>query len=285
MSDYLSRVAAQALGRVEVVRPRLSSLFEPASMSARSASGPEVQEWMGAASTPAEDGAAFDAGSPTLPAMRAATGGHLGAASPAAAPRDAPAARQPGPSDVAGDPIWSARPLTGNEPEEPGHAARPSRAPGDQGPPAASPTPPPSPRSRRTPALPPSRIAEPAVLEPDRPAPAPARGRVSTVSVAPVPESLRPFGPPHEPAPPARPPGSGVVVAQPQMTRHAEPPPHSPAESRAIPAPAPTIKVTIGRVEVRAIMPPAAAPRPARARPGPALSLEDYLKQRRERAR
>jgi len=45
-------------------------------------------------------------------------------------------------------------------------------------------------------------------------------------------------------------------------------------------SPPPTIRVTIGRVEVRAIMPPAPPTRTKPARPGPALSLEDYLKQR-----
>lgn len=42
----------------------------------------------------------------------------------------------------------------------------------------------------------------------------------------------------------------------------------------------PTIKITIGRVDVRAVMPPSPAPRPTPARSGPSLSLEDYLKQR-----
>lgn len=45
--------------------------------------------------------------------------------------------------------------------------------------------------------------------------------------------------------------------------------------------PAPTIQVTIGRIEVRAISPPVTVTQAQRARtPGPALSLEDYLKQR-----
>ncbi len=46
-------------------------------------------------------------------------------------------------------------------------------------------------------------------------------------------------------------------------------------------ASAPTIRVTIGRIEVRAIQPPASssAPRPARTR-RPTLSLSEYLKQR-----
>jgi hypothetical protein len=44
---------------------------------------------------------------------------------------------------------------------------------------------------------------------------------------------------------------------------------------------APTISVTIGRVEVRAVMPPMAVPKPA-SRSAPKLSLEEYLKQRNE---
>jgi hypothetical protein len=42
----------------------------------------------------------------------------------------------------------------------------------------------------------------------------------------------------------------------------------------------PTIKITIGRVEVRAVMPPAPAPRPSPERRGLALSLDEYLKRR-----
>jgi hypothetical protein len=42
---------------------------------------------------------------------------------------------------------------------------------------------------------------------------------------------------------------------------------------------APAIRVTIGRVEVRAVMPPMATPK-SESPPAPKLSLEDYLKQR-----
>ncbi len=49
--------------------------------------------------------------------------------------------------------------------------------------------------------------------------------------------------------------------------------------------PEPTIRVNIGRIEVRAVMPSAPAPRPKRPRAGPMLSLEDYLKQRNGRQR
>jgi hypothetical protein len=44
--------------------------------------------------------------------------------------------------------------------------------------------------------------------------------------------------------------------------------------------PAPTIKVAIGRIEVRAVTPPAPAQRETPARPEPMLSLDDYLTQR-----
>jgi hypothetical protein len=45
---------------------------------------------------------------------------------------------------------------------------------------------------------------------------------------------------------------------------------------RATPSP-PTIQVTIGRVEVRAVQPPSPAPAPPPAAEPPALTLDDYL--------
>lgn len=50
-------------------------------------------------------------------------------------------------------------------------------------------------------------------------------------------------------------------------------------ESRGAAPESPTIRVAIGRIEVRAVTPPAARP-PTPARTGPSLSLDDYLKQR-----
>jgi hypothetical protein len=74
-----------------------------------------------------------------------------------------------------------------------------------------------------------------------------------------------------------------TVIVQPHVTPYVEPKAPAPAEPTAAPKPTPTIKVTIGRIEVRAIMPPAPpAPRTKPARTGPTLSLEDYLKQRNE---
>jgi hypothetical protein len=49
-------------------------------------------------------------------------------------------------------------------------------------------------------------------------------------------------------------------------------------------SPVRAVHVTIGRIEVRAVTPPASPePKAASSRPSRALSLEDYLKQRVER--
>jgi hypothetical protein len=47
----------------------------------------------------------------------------------------------------------------------------------------------------------------------------------------------------------------------------------------------PTIRVTIGRVDVRAVMPAPPVPVAKPVHPRPGLSLDDYLKQRRGEAR
>jgi len=54
------------------------------------------------------------------------------------------------------------------------------------------------------------------------------------------------------------------------------------ADRAAAPRETPIVKVVIGRVDVRAIMPPAMPTRAAPPKPKPGLSLEDYLKQREE---
>ena len=79
-------------------------------------------------------------------------------------------------------------------------------------------------------------------------------------------------------------PTATVVVQQHDLPRlePAVPPPTAPLTTQA---PESTIKITIGRVDVRAIMPASPAPRPAPARPSPSLSLEDYLKRREGRRR
>jgi hypothetical protein len=83
------------------------------------------------------------------------------------------------------------------------------------------------------------------------------------------------------PAPPAAAPGVTPRMVRPLLDDH---PDRRPRELRATESEpsTPTIRVAIGRIEVRAITPP---PRPlvqqmAPARPAPTLSLDDYLKQR-----
>jgi translation initiation factor IF-2 len=133
--------------------------------------------------------------------------------------------------------------------------ARPAAADPTPGPAAAGPRPAPAREAR--PAPPPRPREQP----PDRPAP-PAVGRPPAAGRPPAPAAVRPRVAPARPA--ARPARSGV-----------------PAGGRPRAAAGPTIRVHIGRVEVRAVVPAAPAPPPRPARPpGPRLSLEDYLRSR-----
>ena len=59
---------------------------------------------------------------------------------------------------------------------------------------------------------------------------------------------------------------------------------HAPAQGQDTHADTPTVRIRIGRIEVRAV-PESPRPAPAARRPRPELSLDDYLKQRSERKR
>jgi hypothetical protein len=76
----------------------------------------------------------------------------------------------------------------------------------------------------------------------------------------------------------ATPPNAGEIAPAPV--------PHTgdaaPSRDRDAPAPIPTIHVTIGRVEVRAVQAPARDPRPVRAS-GQPMSLDEYLRRRGQR--
>jgi hypothetical protein len=145
-------------------------------------------------------------------------------------------------------------------------------------------------------------------------APSESRPRVPSreLSVPPRSEILEPPSVPL--SPPTVAPGSTRAVVQPEIIEHSTPgaategplrlpqrqsrilvqpeiigrrkPPKSSAVSGAQPSPnePPAIHVTIGRVEVRAVMPPSAPPKVA-SRSAPKLSLKDYLKQRNGGAR
>ena len=82
-----------------------------------------------------------------------------------------------------------------------------------------------------------------------------------------------------------RPPRSSLpikVFARPQVIQRVEPatpPPLPPVPARPQSEPAPSIRVTIGRIEVRAAMPPERPTSRLKAQ-APTLSLDEYLKQR-----
>src|SRR5262249_48537584 len=77
-----------------------------------------------------------------------------------------------------------------------------------------------------------------------------------------------------------------TVVGQPHVAPpYVEPrvPAPAPTASLTTPAPMPTIRVTIGRLEVRAITPPAQKTPPVtQGQRAPLLTLDEYLKQRNE---
>lgn len=278
-TDFLSRLAAKAVGTAPLVEPRLPSRFE---------TRPEV---------PGETGPAWEAPLETEAEVRSAP------AVPARRrPVPEPAAVGPGPREAEeADPGHQARP---RPPREAGRAAQPALA-------AAQPPPPPQPQPvavtapapaspsieevgavsdiprplfvptpRAEPWTPPATAAPPPALQPlpaaererDRPFP---RAPEAAEAVRPVAKSVE------EPAESSRPPAAPLDLAirmpevRPRPTR---------GEIRAAePAPAPrppVVNITIGRVEVRA--PAAAAPpaRPARPPRQEPQSLADYLKQR-----
>jgi hypothetical protein len=79
------------------------------------------------------------------------------------------------------------------------------------------------------------------------------------------------------------------LVIRPQVTVYREAPQAIVADRRVtVPASSSspsTIRVSIGRIEVKAMMPPAPPPAsPKPGRPAPRLSLEEYLKQRNGRS-
>jgi len=116
-------------------------------------------------------------------------------------------------------------------------------------------------------------VAEQPTLTQAAPAEGTADAPLRDITHRPREAPLEPAISPAEPSgiPKPRPLVLEAVIARPREAPHAEP-----KATR-------TIHVTIGRIEVRAVMPPAPpAPRPRPTQPVPLLSLEDYLKQRNE---
>jgi hypothetical protein len=77
-----------------------------------------------------------------------------------------------------------------------------------------------------------------------------------------------------------RPPESAGVLAQPQVIRYAEPKAAAHSEAVQGAEPVPTINVTIGRIEVRAVAPDAPARERRQSASQPRMSLSDYLHRR-----
>lgn len=78
-------------------------------------------------------------------------------------------------------------------------------------------------------------------------------------------------------APRTEPSPSATVIARERTVQMLGPAPHDRASTSREDT-GPTIKISIGRVDVRAVMPPSPTPRPASARRAASLSLDDYLK-------
>jgi DNA polymerase-3 subunit gamma/tau len=80
------------------------------------------------------------------------------------------------------------------------------------------------------------------------------------------------------------PPASAPIFGEREQTREAT---GAPPSRQPMPVPAPAksdaIRVHIGRVDVRAVFPPAPVQRPAPERPGPAMSLDQFLSRGRSR--
>lgn len=262
--SFLSHLAARAAQGAGAVQPRLPALFEPppaspvfGDLSTPGRREPRDEE------RPAESPAA---GVPETPRRRAP------APPPAVslAPRDEPAGTAPPRAERR----RSAPPPETAEPE-PALFSRPVARP-----------------DRTVVAMPRPAAERPAPPAPPAPGPhgvLPAEPPRREQEVRPaLTQDVRSATEPSRPSPPAPPspvtplPAPAPVLARPAVTALA-PRREPPAQRLEASEPAPVIRVTIGRIEVRA-MPPAAASSapaaPAETRRGSGPSLEDYLQRR-----
>ena len=282
MSDYLANLAARGLGLAAVVRPRLASLFEPLPV-AHHATGPAPLDPEGG-DEPSPSWAA------SLPRSSAAP----------REDRDAPA--RAAVLDPTSTPTaFRRRNERGDERLPAPAVARPQSA--------ASSTVPSLPAPVVPGATAVSRPAPPARASGDRPAstreaapegaadaPAPERERVtlldrdawrSTSERLSLLERRRAEG--ERPASPlpiqAQAPPKPGETADARMSAPVTSAIRLATDPAVVREPPPVIRITIGRVDVRAIMPSPPVERPKSAPPRSALSLDDYLKRRGEGGR
>jgi hypothetical protein len=250
MSDFLSQLAERALARPPLVRPRLQSIYEPPVASVLP--------------NPLEEHVELPAVPPRV--IEFAHERTLQSRDEKAGAKQASEE-----SDRKSDESESAGKIKTAEPKTPQH--RTARK-----------------DDRQLERVPAARARQPATPSEDAKAPS-AESDLEIQTPARQKESVQPQTFSHESKSrvekqPVHPIAVTVRPAQRSRDEQAVPTlPLTPAPREGPPrASAPAVHVTIGRVEVRAIMPGVAAPEPAPSST-PRLSLEDYLKQRNGGAR
>lgn len=257
MSDYLNNLAAKSLNHTEVIQPRLASLFEPPSVAGGLVSGysssnvetAQGEQLFGETllETPLTAQAPFRNMLPPIVPQPGET-----------RPEPFPTQHEPNPAQM----ILTQTPASSPHRNTPGlvpraagyeNADAPSRNTGEQ-------------------------ESQSALVQNIK------RIMDEQSALLAVPRSQNIRHPESDPIQARQSLTPAAVVAQGRGARRTESAAPASPESTATQGQTPTIRITIGRVDVRAIMPASPAPRPTLARPGPALSLEDYLKQR-ERGR
>lgn len=274
--DFLSSLAAQALGTASAVRPRVASRFEP-----RPAGGDLHRRWP----EPAE--IEFDASPAPIPPASEARRPDLATISSMAG-RAMPWDIEPekrAPIDTIPRPGLTAAPrhaeragglgslsVSARREPAPGPPAEVAPAHGERasGPEGAGVTAPPKPGREPAPVPPvPAHAADEA---PQRPPSVTREAAQSSRTDDPIRQGA------------IRPP---TVVPEIRPARHDTIPVQSRRAAREIPSPqapadtGPTIQVTIGRVEVRAMASPAA--QPVKHPASPVMTLEEYLRRKTER--
>jgi len=253
MSDYFDILIAKSLGSADIVQPRLASLFEPPT-----AAGQFIAERF------------------ALEPLSTLSSGVTSAAQPAhSLETDSPAVHPATPSHSLGRPPSNSIDQATSQPPPPPFI---SHQPVMPVPRAHISTPHTVVAAAST--ADEERTSTPEVTHQNEPAALSAGWRAtSPEDHAAIPSQDKPFV---APATDVRPASLEPAASAPMTIPFAATsrPAATPTGADAARTPAPTIKITIGRVDVRAVMPAASAPPPAPAQRRPALSLDDYLKRR-----
>ncbi len=310
MSDYFTRLAERALGVIETVKPRVPSRFERGAYALSLMPSVEQDDEKSAMLEEVDPPPRMPAQDPPLPRPKDQD-----------RTRSGPPRAEESPRDIIRSDLAPPAPkvpkafLAPKVPKAPGESRRASTPPVTV---AAAQSESVAGAKRHVPIDPP-RPAN-AVVSPTRDAPAKEAARLNRrteihpfharteshpvktsifnetsvqVTARPVPGPPAPMKPrvPSKPAVESDPHPSfdeATRVLRPRKRDEHDPAPGSPVwdrERRAEPSGEPTIKVTIGRVEVRAVMEPPKAPVQQRKAASRAIALDEYLKRHAERRR